>query len=127
MNAQRCVPLVLAALLATSFGAQARERLLGATRLTHHENDVDVISVACKPRVHAIMVRAARGSAEIEHLWVRYGNGDRDTLPVRSRIAEGGQTRWIDLAGGKRCVVAIGVVGDTELSLDQTRLEVFGR
>ncbi len=127
MNVQRCVPLILAALLAAPFGAQARERLLGTTRLAHHENDVDVISVACKPRVQAIMVRAARGSAEIEHLWVRYGNGDRENLTVRSRIAEGAQTRWIDLAGGKRCVVAVGVVGDTELSIDQTRLDVFAR
>lgn len=107
--------------------AAGKSRLLGTTRLAHHENDVDVIRTACAPRVHAIQLRAKRGQVEIESLWVRYGDGSTDTLHVRERIGKGGETRWIDLEGGKRCVVEIGVIGDTELSRDRARVNVFGR
>jgi hypothetical protein len=119
--------LALAWLAAAPALADDRVRLLGTTRLAHHENDVDVVSVACRPRVGSIKLRAAKGQAEIESVWVRYGNGDRDTLHVRDRLRQGGETRWVDLAGGRRCVVAVGVVGDTERSLDQTRIEIYGR
>jgi hypothetical protein len=102
-------------------------RLLGSTRLSRAENDTDVVSVACRPKISAIKLHAARGQVEIERLWVRYGNGERDTLEVRDRLAQGTNTRWIDLRGGRRCVVAVGVVGDTELSFDQARVDIWGR
>jgi hypothetical protein len=46
---------------------------------------------------------------------------------VKDRIGQGSHSRWIDLRGGERCVKAIGIIGDTELSLDQARVEVWGR
>jgi hypothetical protein len=114
--------------LAATWPAHAGDgRLLGSTRLSRAENDTDVVSVACRPKVSSIRLHAARGQVEIERVWVRYGNGKRETLAVRDRLAQGSETRWIDLAGGKRCVVAIGVVGDTELSFDQARVDVWGR
>lgn len=114
-------------LLAASSATAGPERLLGSTRLSRAENDVDVLHVACRPKVSELRLHAARGQVEIERLWVRYANGTRDTLAVRDRLAEGSDTRWIDLAGGKRCVVAVGIVGDTELSFDQARVDVWGR
>ena len=102
-------------------------RLLGSTRLSRAENDVDVVRVPCRPRIHALQLHATRGQVEIERLWVRYGNGRVHHLPVADRIAEGGYTRWIDLRGGERCVVEVGVIGDTERSIDQARLEIYGR
>ena len=54
-------------------------------------------------------------------------NGEVDHLSVRERIGQGSETRWIDLRGGKRCVVAIGGVGDTEGSFDQARVDIYGR
>ncbi len=114
-----------AALMATT--ALAADRLLGSTFLARAENDKDVIHTSCRPRVAAIKLKAQRGQVEIEALWVRYKNGDRDRLAVRDRIAEGGESRWIDLPGGHRCVGAIGIIGDTELSRDQARVDVYGR
>lgn len=119
--------LACAFLLAVSSAAAGEERLLGSTRLSRVENDEDVLRVACRPKVSAVKLHAARGQVEIERLWVRYGNGTRDTLAVRDRLAQGTDTRWIDLAGGKRCVVAVGIVGDTEWSFDQARVDVWGR
>jgi hypothetical protein len=120
--------LAIALAFAASLPAYAGDaRLLGSTRLSRAENDIDVVGVACRPKVSAIRLHAARGQVEIERLWVRYGNGQRETLDVRDRLAQGSDTRWIDLAGGRRCVVAVGVVGDTELSFDQARVDVWGR
>lgn len=107
--------------------ARGKSRLLGATRLAHHENDLDIVRTACVPRVQAIKLKAKRGQVEIERLWVRYGDGTTDFLNVRERIGKGGETRWIDLAGGKRCVTEVGVIGDTELSRDRARVDIFGR
>lgn len=122
------VALTTALSLTLSMPAAADSgRLLGSTRLTHAEHDIDVLKIPCRPKVHEIRLRALRGQVEIEQLWVRYGNGRTDRLSVATRLPEGAQTRWIDLRGGRRCVVEIGVIGDTERSVDQARLEIYGR
>jgi hypothetical protein len=118
---------LLIAGLSVCGSVQAESRLLGSTRLAHHENDVDVVKTSCKPRINAVKLRAKRGRIEVEKVWVRYRNGETDRLDVRDRIVEGGETRWIDLRGGKRCVVAVGVIGDTEGSFDQARVDIYGR
>jgi hypothetical protein len=103
-------------------------RLLGSTRLAKAESDVDLLAFKkCRRGIDSLQLRVYRGQVEVERLWVRFGNGDREELIVRDRIAQGGQTRWIDLPGGERCVQAIGVIGDTERSSDQARVEVWGR
>ncbi len=101
---------------------------LGSTRLSHSENDRDVLRFRnCRNGIHAIQLRSSRGQIEIERLWVRYANGERDNLNVRDRISKGSSTRWIDLRGGNRCVVEIGIIGDTERSRDQARVDIWGR
>ena len=106
-------------------------RLLGSTHLAKHEKDVDVIKLPpCRrrgARIEAVKVRAVHGQAEIESLWVRFQDGKKQSLPIRQRLGQGEESRWIDLAGGERCVREIGVVGDTELSYDQTRIDFYGR
>lgn len=101
---------------------------LGSTRLSQSENDIDVLRFRnCRNGIHAIQLRSSRGQVEIERLWVRYANGERDNLNVRDRISKGGVTRWIDLRGGNRCIVEIGIIGDTERSRDQARVDIWGR
>jgi hypothetical protein len=105
-----------------------RVKHLGSTRLSLAENDVDVLRFRnCRNGIHAIQLHSSRGQVEIERLWVRYANGERDSLNIRDRISQGGTTRWIDLRGGDRCVVEIGIIGDTENSRDQARVDIWGR
>ncbi|MBK6726209.1 MAG: DUF2541 family protein [Xanthomonadales bacterium] len=121
--------LVAATALAVPGAAVAdAERLLGSTRLTKIENDTDVIRFKkCRRGINAVQLRVERGQVEIEKLWVRYAKGGVEYLNVRDRIGQGGHSRWIDLNGGERCLKAVGVIGDTELSRDQARVEVWGR
>ena len=121
------VVFVAASAMPAVAGADA-ERLLGSTRLSKVENDTDVLRFAkCRRGINALQLRVARGQVEIEKLWVRYARGGVDHLEVRDRIGEGKQSRWVDLRGGERCIKAIGVIGDTELSLDQARIDIWGR
>lgn len=86
--------------------------------MSHSENDRDVIRFSlCRNGIHAIQLRSSRGQIEIERLWVRYANGERDNLNVCDRISK----------GGNRCVVEIGIIGDTERSRDQARVDIWGR
>jgi hypothetical protein len=110
--------------------ALAEEKHLGSTRLSRQENDVDIIRMpACreKGRVSEVKLKVHKGSVEIEKLWVKFKNGEVDHLEVRQRIPEGGESRWIDLKGGKRCIASIGIIGDTERSRDEARVDFYGR
>ena len=122
-----CVVLSVASPVVTADAV----RRLGSTHLAKHEKDVDVIKLPpCRrraARIEAVKVRAVHGQAEIESLWVKFQDGTKQSLPVRQRLGQGEESRWIDLKGGERCVREIGVVGDTELSYDQTRIDFYGR
>ena len=121
--------LVLATgFMATQATAADEPRRLGETRLTRAENDKDVLRFTkCRRGINAVQLRITRGQVEVEKLWVTYARGGVDRLEVKDRIAQGKESRWIDLRGGERCVKSIGIVGDTELSLDQARVEIWGR
>lgn len=130
MKATPALALILAAALGTLASPASADpaRLLGSTHLTRTENDKDVIRFKqCRRGINAVQLRVRGGQVEVEKLWVRYAKGGTEQLEVRERIAQGGESRWIDLRGGERCIKAIGVIGDTELSRDQARVDVYGR
>ena len=91
--------LVLAACAAAPAMADNRVRTLGVTQLGHREGDLQMLDVQCRPRVASIKLRASRGSAELERVFVTYGNGERESLPVRRYLDRGQETRWLDLTG----------------------------
>jgi hypothetical protein len=105
-----------------------RGQFLGSARLSHRENDRNVLSFGrCRDGVDAIRLHVERGNAEIETVWVRFANGGVDRLKVRDRIGDGRSSRWIDLRGRDRCVQSIGIIGDTESSFDRARVEIWAR
>lgn len=130
MKAGTLAAMLFALLAGTAVAppAHAGDHLLGSTRLTKVENDKDVLVFGkCRRNIQALQLRVHRGQVEVERLWIRYANGRRDELEVRERIEKGGRTRWIDVRGLERCIKVIGIVGDTELSADQARVEIWGR
>ena len=84
-------------------------------------DDLQMLDVQCRPRVASIKLRASRGSAELERVFVTYGNGERESLPVRRYLDRGQETRWLDLTGRRRCVTAIGIIGDSERGWNDAR------
>jgi hypothetical protein len=120
MKKQLLTALLLAA-VATPALADNRVRLLGVAQLGHREGDLEMLDVQCRPRVSAIKLRATRGTAELQRVFVTYGNGERDSLPVRQYLDRGQETRWIDLVGRRRCVTEIGIIGDSERGWREAR------
>jgi hypothetical protein len=108
--------------------AESSTQLLGVTYLTRAEADRDVLRFAtCRGGIRALQIKVQSAPAELELVRVNFRNGERELLSVRSRIAKGGSSRWIDLSGGDRCIDSIVVIGDSEGSRRQSKVKVFGR
>jgi hypothetical protein len=52
----------------------------------------------------AIQLRISGGGINFERVIVRYGNGEKEEIPIRAHIEDGGQTRVIDLPGRRRII-----------------------
>jgi hypothetical protein len=89
-------------------------RLLGVSTLSAHEGDVDVVPLSCRNRLVAVKLRPANGPAEIERIWLTYGNGQREQVRLDESLMRGESTGWIDVSGGRRCITSIAVQGDAE-------------
>lgn len=101
---------------------------LGATELMNSA-DADSFSLtgACN-NLKSIKIVATYGAAEIYYLSIQFGNGDNQTLEVRQFFNQGGESRWIDLKGGARCVRKITVVGrSNDYRPGQTRIDFYGQ
>ena len=112
--------------IAPAFGASSK--LIGTTLLTRQENDVDVLRFAsCRSGVAQLKLQVRRADAEIEAIVVHFANGESTRLNVRQRFNQGGESRWVDLPGGNRCISKIKLVGDSEGSKKQAKVAIFGR
>jgi hypothetical protein len=90
--------------------------------------DRDVISVGAAKGYSAIKLTVKDNAIEMLDLDVVYGNGNPDDLQVRSNIPAGGETRWIDLKGGKRAIRQITFVYRSQPSFrGQATVCAYGR
>ena len=96
-------------------------RLLGISTLSSHEGDVDVVPLSCRNRLVAVKLRSANGPAEIERVWLTYGNGQREQVRLDESLMRGESTGWIDVSGGRRCITSIAVQGDAERRGERNR------
>lgn len=55
-------------------------------------------------RYHAIMLRVRFAPIQFDHVVIHYGDGQAQTLPVRSFIGQGRSSNWIPLPGGERVI-----------------------
>jgi Protein of unknown function (DUF2541) len=104
--------------------------LLGTTKLARHHTDVDAIRFGeLKCGLSEIQLKITDRPADIDHIYVQYGNGNFDELVVRDRIRRGGSSRWINLRGeGDRCLRKIVVIGDSEgLPGRRAEVQVYGK
>lgn len=73
--------------------------------------DRDVIAVTRREGTfRRIKLKVEQNGLELLDLKVHYANGDTEDVAVRQRIADGGETRTIDLKGGDRAIQKIELV-----------------
>lgn len=110
--------LCVAGVLLAGAAAPARADewvLLGERRVKLFGADRDTIPVtAAEGRFKRIKIKVEGNDLELLDLKVTFGNGEVEDVPVRQRIAEGGETRAIDLPGEARVIKTIMFVYKTD-------------
>jgi len=90
-------------------------RLIGQTH-ADHSNDHDTIVVKGPyDNFRKIKFKVTDAPLDIQHMLVTYDNGAPDKIDVRQNIAQGGESRVIDLRGaGKRSLRKVEFWYDTQ-------------
>jgi hypothetical protein len=111
MSTNRCkwaIGLAFVLALGTSLYAQRGQwEYLGDAHVDSAQ-DHDSIKVGkAAGKYHAIQLRISGGAINFERVIVRYGNGEKEEIPIRAHIEDGGQTRVIDLPGRRRIIQSL--------------------
>jgi len=78
---------------------------LGCRQVAMDRTDRDAIRVGRRDgSFRAIRLLGRGADIEIDDLWVVYGNGESDRLPVRRVLRQGDATRALDLQGRRRVI-----------------------
>lgn len=103
-------------------------RLIG-TVTADNKADHDVISfTAKKDDFHALKFKVTNSAVNIDRMVVTYDNGEPDRIEVREEIKEGGESRVLDLKGGKRSLRKIEFWYDSKGFMNgKANVTVFGR
>lgn len=91
-------------ILTTAFSAGVHWELLGAKKI-NKSYDRDVISVtATEGTFNALKFKVKYRPVTIYDMKVHYGNGTVENIKIRYHVPAGGESRIIDLRGGKRII-----------------------
>ncbi len=72
--------------------------------LTDHD-DIKVGRYA--GRFHSVLLKVQYAPIQFDHVVIHYGDGQAETLPVRTYIGVGRSSRWIVLPGGDRMIKSL--------------------
>ena len=81
--------------------ASAQWEDLGSKEVTDRA-ETDVFHLATEGQFHALRFRVTRAPVRFYRMEVTYGNGEKDTIEIRSLVRAGGSSRVIDLRGRDR-------------------------
>jgi hypothetical protein len=117
-------------LLTAATAAQAQNggwRVLGF-KTVGVGSDTDIIRVNSNRVYRRLQLCAFNAPIDMQDFDVFYGNGGKEGLKVRNRIAPGTCTRSIDLKGGKRHITQIRLrYGKIDRSMRVPLVRVMGR
>jgi hypothetical protein len=66
-----------------------------------------IVVTAARGEYRAIRLRVQNAAVEFDRVVVHYGNGSSEPIPIRHVIRAGGETRLIDLPGGRRVIQSV--------------------
>ena len=98
-------------------------------RTVNYHLDRDEIPVTLRDgRFTALKLVVRKAPVHLHRVVVHFGNGEHMEISVRKRIPAGGQTRVIDLPGGKRVIRKVVFWYDTKgLPRGKAVVELWGR
>jgi hypothetical protein len=90
--------------------------------------DRDVVHVTGNDNYTKLKIRVKDGPVKIMDMDVHFENGDKFDVALKQRIAQGGESRVIDLPGGSRSIRKIEFWYETKGFLKgRATVEVWGR
>ena len=109
-------------------GSPGEWRLLGQTHADHAADHDTVIVKGPFDNFRKIKFKVTDAPLNMQHMVVTYDNGAPDKIDIRQNIAQGGESRAIDLRGvGKRSIHKIDFWYDTKGFLKgKADVTVFG-
>ena len=116
------LPLFLAAgffLMSASLPSEKAANIAGwellGKKKVKYGLDRDEIKVTAKEGLFTkVQLRVKRGAINMHKCVLHFGNGDKQEVEIRKNIPRGGQTRVIDLKGGKRVIKKVVMWYDTK-------------
>jgi len=121
------IGLVVTLGLATAVRAQRGERVYLGSAHVDGGMDHDTIKVGKHDgRFRAIQLEVDRGVVEFGRVVVRFGNGEKEELVFRERVAAGGAMRPIDLPGDRRVIEKIDIWYSKAKWEHRAKVSVFG-
>ncbi len=101
---------------------------LGKRRVDYGLDRDEIFVTAREGRFAALKLVVRKAPIHLHRAVVHFGNGERMEIHVRKRIAAGGETRAIDLPGGRRVVRKVVFWYDTSgLPRGKAVVELWGR
>ncbi len=107
--------LFLLALLAGPEAAHAGDwKFLGERSVTDRLDHDVIVVTAAKGEFRRIKLKVKGHAVDFHRVVVHYANGGDDTIEIRQRVREGGETRSIDLRGHDRFLRSVEFWYDAE-------------
>jgi hypothetical protein len=109
-------------------GAAGTWKLIGQTHADHGADHDTIIVKGPYDNFRKIKFKVTDAPLNMQHMVVTYDNGNPDKIDIRQNIAQGGESRVIDLKGaGKRSIRRIDFWYDTKGFLKgKADVTVFG-
>jgi len=109
-------------------GAAGQWKLIGQTHADHGADHDTIIVKGPYDNFRKIKFKVTDAPLNMQHMVVTYDNGAPDKIEIRQNIAQGGESRAIDLRGvGKRSIRRIDFWYDTQGFLKgKADVTVFG-
>jgi hypothetical protein len=118
-----------AQIIKTNKQAVGSWRLIGETKVSGGGVDHDIIKVEGPgDNFRKLKFKVTNSGLNMIRMVVTYDNGGREEIDIRQNISQGGESRVIDLKGGKRSIRNIQFWYEDKGILDgKARVAVFGR
>jgi len=102
--------------------------IIGTTHAAHTADHDGIVVQGPGDNFRALKLKVTDAGLNLMKMVVTYDNGQPDNIEVRQNIPKGGETRVIDLKGGKRSIRRIDFWYDTKGLLNgRADVTIFGR
>jgi hypothetical protein len=101
---------------------------LGSKKVNYGLDRDEILITASEGRFAKMKLKVKVAAVNMHKVTVHYGNGESQKIAIKKTIRKGGETRIIDLEGGKRVIKKVVFWYDTKnLAKRRATVEVWAR